>query len=177
MAPVVERAVVPDGGERSLGYVGAVVKDPPADPNSHQTPEEGLVRGAVEGVEVVHGGHLPQALVHPEPRVVDGAVDGPERTESDQAALQQNEIQRADQEARRQEPDRGQMSRHVVKREGGKVQQGDDEDAEPPREEEDPHGADIVPVLGRKAAGELLPDPKMIESGVPVDGSWNLEAG
>src|SRR2546426_7048725 len=68
------------------------------------------------------------------------------------------------------------MSRHVVQRERGKVEQDDDEDAEPSGEEEDPHGSDIVPVLGRKVAGDLLPDPKMIESGVPVDGSWNLEA-
>src|SRR5439155_25289645 len=68
------------------------------------------------------------------------------------------------------------MSRDVIKRDGGEVQHGDDEDAEPSREEEDHHGADIVSVLSREAAGELLAAPKMIESCVPVDGSWNLEA-
>src|SRR5439155_20375797 len=59
--------------------------------------------------------------------------------------------------------------------ERGKVEQGDDEDAQPAGEEKDPHGSDVVPVLRTKAAAEPVSRPKMIESGVPVDRSWNLE--
>src|SRR5205823_14060361 len=36
LAPVVEDRLIPDGGQSRLGDVGAVVKDPPADPNTHQ---------------------------------------------------------------------------------------------------------------------------------------------
>src|SRR5262249_28893254 len=73
LAPVIEYRLVPDGGECRLGEVGAVVEHPPADPDTHQPPEQVLERGAVERVEIVDRMHLPEALNGPEIRVVDGA--------------------------------------------------------------------------------------------------------
>src|SRR5439155_12611523 len=69
------------------------------------------------------------------------------------------------------------MSRHLVQRERGEVEHGDDEDAQPAGDEEDAHGPKVVAVLRRQPAAELVAGPQMIESGVPVDRSWNLETG
>src|SRR5207245_1380456 len=78
-AEYIEHTVVPEGGESPLRDVDAVVEDPPADPNTHQPPDHVLERGAVEGVDVLQCRHLPQALVQPEVRVVDGADGGLQR--------------------------------------------------------------------------------------------------
>src|SRR3954468_3806502 len=72
LAVQVECGVVPDDGQRPLGEVAAVVEDPAADPNPQQPPDQGLEGGTVEDIQV-RVRHLPEALVPPVVRVVDGA--------------------------------------------------------------------------------------------------------
>src|SRR6266478_6655593 len=67
------------------------------------------------------------------------------------------------------------MRQYVVKLDAGEVEQGEQENAHPPCEEEQADGSKVIPILGRKAAAQRLPGPEMVESAVALDGSWNLE--
>src|SRR6266850_1826141 len=175
-AEYIEHTVVPDGGESPLRDVDAVVEDPPADPNTHQPPDHVLERGAVEGVDVFQCRHLPQAFVQPEVRVVDGADCGLQRAKSRDATLHQRVVQRADQKAEREECSHRHICKRAVKLEGSQVEQRDQKDAQPAGEEENADSPNVVAVLRRKAAAELVPRPEMVESAVTLNRSRNLEA-
>src|SRR5438105_6631231 len=168
-AEYIEHTVVSDGGESPLPDVDAVVEAPPADPNTHQPPDHDLERGAVEGVDVLQCRHLPQALVQPEVRVVDGADGGLQRAKSRDAALHQRVVQRADQKAEREECSHRHICKHAIKLEGSQVEQRDPKDAQPAGEEENTDRPNVMPVLRVKAAAELIPRTEMIEFDVP----WN----
>src|SRR5437899_10108963 len=166
LAPLIEDAVVPDGGESPLRDLDAVVENPPTDPNTHQPPDHVLERGTVEGVEILQCRHLPEALVQPVVRVVDRANCGLQRAKSREAALHQRVVQRADQKAEREECSHRHICVRAVKIEGGQVEYRDQEDAQPPGEQENTDGPNVVPVLRGKPAAELVPRPEMIESAV-----------
>src|SRR2546421_5847579 len=176
LAACIEHAVVPDCGESPLRDVDAVVENPPADPNAHQPPDHVLERGAVEGAEILQCSHLPQALVKPEVRVVDGADCGLQWAKSREAALHQRVVQRADQKAEREEYSHRHICKRAVKLEGSQVEQRDQKDAQPAGEEENTDSPNVVPVLRRKAAAELVPRPEMVESAITLNRSRNLEA-
>src|SRR5258708_38401104 len=76
LAACIEHAVIADRGESPLADVHDVVENPPADPNTHQPPDHVFERRAVEGAEILQSRHLPEALVQPDLRVVDGADAG-----------------------------------------------------------------------------------------------------
>src|SRR5262249_18477911 len=103
LAPVIEDRLIPDGGERRLGDVRAVVEDPPADPNTHQPPEHVLEGRAIEKVQVVNRMHLPNALRAPEIGMVDGANGRPHWAQRYDATLYPDEVNRGDHDAERKE--------------------------------------------------------------------------
>src|SRR5213593_4653607 len=175
LATVVEDRLVPDRGERRVGDVGAVVEDPPADPRAHQPPENVLERRAVERVEIVNRIHLKQALGRPEIWVVDGTDRRPHGMQPIDAAVDQGEVDRGDHDAEREEHGADDMREYVVQLDGSEVEQGEQENAYPTREEEQADGSKVIPILGRKAAVQRLPRPEMIELGVTLDGARNLE--
>src|SRR3989441_10922842 len=175
LAPVVEHRLVPDRGERRVGDVGAVVEDPPADPHAHQPPDYVLVRRAIERVEIVKRMHLPEALGQPEIRVVDGANRRLQWAQRFDATVHQGEVDRGDHDAEREEHGADDMREYVVQLDSGEVEQGEQENAYPTREEEQAYGSKVIPILGRKAAAQRLPRPEMIELGVTLDGARNLE--
>src|SRR5260221_3870388 len=72
LAALIEHTVIPNGGQRRLGDVQAVVERPRADANTDEPPDHVLERRAVEDVEEVEGMKLPNALDPPEDAVVDG---------------------------------------------------------------------------------------------------------
>src|SRR6266478_3497076 len=176
LAPLIEDAVVPDGGESPLRDLDAVVENALADPNTHQPPDHVFERGAVEGVEILQCRHLPKALVQPVVRVVDRANCGLQRAKSREAALHQRVVQRADQKAERKKCSHSHICKRAVKIEGGEVEYRDQEDAQRPGEEENTDGPNVVPVLCGKAAAELVARPEMVETAVTVNRSRNLEA-
>src|SRR5262245_47437601 len=171
----IEDAVVADGGESPLRDVGAVIEDPPADPNTQQPPDHVLERRAVERVEVIDRGHLPEALVAPELRVVHRAIGGRERAKSADAALYQHEVQHADREVQREKRSRAQIRERTGKLEGRQIERREEEDAQPPGEKEEAHGPEVVPVLCPETPPQLLALAEMVEPAVAVDGSRNLE--
>src|SRR5207237_9416035 len=67
------------------------------------------------------------------------------------------------------------VCKHIVKFEGGQVDDRDQEDAQPPREEENADGPKVVPILCSKAAVQRVPRPEMVESAVTLNRSRNLE--
>ena len=76
LAPRIERAIVPDTGERPLRQVYAVIEGPLANSHAQQTPDHVLERGTIEHVEV-RIRHLPEALVPPIVSVVNGTATLP----------------------------------------------------------------------------------------------------
>src|SRR5439155_5254207 len=67
------------------------------------------------------------------------------------------------------------MWKHVVQFNGGAVEQREQEDAHPPREEENTDGPKVVAILRRKAAAQRFPRPEMVELGVSLNDPRNLE--
>src|SRR5256885_16920425 len=65
--------------------------------------------------------------------------------------------------------------KHVVELDGGQVEQGEREDAQPPCEEENADGLKVAAMLGRQAAAQCFPRPQMIESHVALDRTRDLE--
>src|SRR5205814_8573610 len=94
-ARLIEDAVVTDRGESPVRDVESIIENPLADPDAHQPPDHGLEWRAVERVEIHGGRHLPEALVQPEVRVVDGADRRPQRAEPGDAAVHQRVVQPA----------------------------------------------------------------------------------
>src|SRR5881409_2279621 len=115
LAPVIEDRLIPDGGERRLGDVRAVVEDPPADPNTHQPPEQVLEGRAIEGVQVVNRMHLPNALSTPEIGMVDGANGRPHWAQRYDATLHPGEVDSGDHDAEPEEPSVHPVWKHIVK--------------------------------------------------------------
>src|SRR2546425_7907529 len=175
LAPEIEDAFVSDSGERRLGDLGAVVEDPTPDPNTHQPPEHVFERRAIEGVEIVNRMQLPQALNRPEIWMVDGANCRLHRVQRSEATLHEGEVDRGDHDAEREEANVHHMGKHIVHFDGGEVEHGEQEDAHPPREEEEADSPQVIPILSRKAAAQCLARPEIVELGVPLDGPRNLE--
>src|SRR5207245_7452687 len=63
----------------------------------------------------------------------------------------------------------------IVKLEGGQVDDRDQEDAQPPREEKNTDVPKVVAMLCSKAAAQRVPRPEMVESAVTLNRSRNLE--
>src|SRR5437899_4321339 len=152
LAPVIEDRLIPDGGERRLGDVRAVVEDPPADPNTHQPPEHVFERRAIESVQVVNRMQLPNPLRPPEIGVVDGANGRLRWVQRDDATLHPAQEDGGDHHAEREEHSAHPVWKHVVKLERGQVEQSEQEDAYPPCDEENTDGLKIATVLCREAA-------------------------
>src|SRR5437773_6123617 len=176
LGTLTEDTVVPDSSQRRLRDVDAVDEDSPADSNTHQPPDHVLGGRAVERVEIESRMDLPQALDQPEPGVVDGADRRLQRVERFDAPLHQGVVDRGEHEAERDEDGRQRVREHIVKLEGGQVDDQDEEDAQPPCEEEQTDSPKVVPILRPEAATQRLPRPEMVESAVPLDRSRNLEA-
>src|SRR5271166_2098906 len=132
LAARVERAAVPDGDERPFRQEAAVIVDPPADLHSQAAPDQVLERRAVEYVQVGHFRHLPQAFVPPEVRVVDGAVSRLQPAKTQQAAFQQHEVDRGDQDAGRQPRGHLQLREPAVGIERSQEEHRVQEDVQPP---------------------------------------------
>jgi len=166
--PDIENTLVPDGGQGWLGDVDAVVVDPTAHPNTDQPPEHVLEWRAVENVEEVDRVQLPDALDPPETGVVDRA-DGRRRAERFEATLHQGVVNRGDDSAEREEQSHDRVRKHVLEEfEGGQVDEYDQEDAQPPREQEDADRPEVESVLCGKAEAQRLPRPEMVESAVRI---------
>jgi len=166
--PDIENTLVPDGGQGWLGDVDAVVVDPTAHPNTDQPPEHVLEWRAVENVEEVDRVQLPDALDPPETGVVDRA-DGRRRAERFEATLHQGVVNRGDASAEREEQSHDRVRKHVLEEfEGGQVDEYDQEDAQPPREQEDADRPEVESVLCGKAEAQRLPRPEMVESAVRI---------
>src|SRR6266511_2470688 len=136
LAPEIENRLIPDGGERRLGDVRAVVEDPPADPNTHQPPEHVLERRAIESVQVMNRMHLPNPLSPPEIGVVDGANGRLRWVQRDDAMLHPAQEDGGHHHAEREEHSVHRVWKHVVKLDGGQVEEGEQEDGQPPCDEE-----------------------------------------
>src|SRR5947208_1763114 len=175
LAPVVEDRLVADGGERRVGDVGAVVEDPPTDSNAHQPPEHVLERRAIERVEIMNRMQLPEALGQPEIGVVDGADRRLQRPQRFDATVHQGEVDGGDHDAEREAHRANHMGKGIVQLEGGEVQRREQEDADPPCDEEETDGPQVIPILCRKAAAQPLPRPEMVELRVTLNGARNLE--
>src|SRR5215472_7491593 len=174
-APVIEDRLIPDGGESRLGDVRAVVEDPRADPNTHQPPEHVLERRAIESVQVVNRMHLPNPLSPPEIGVVDGANGGLRWVQRDDATLHPAQEDSGDHHGEREEHCVHRMWKHVVKLDGGQVEEGKQEDTQPPSDEENADGLKVASILSREAAAQRLPRPEMVESHVALDRTRNFE--
>src|SRR5215472_13809442 len=135
LAPVIEDRLIPDGGESRLGDVRAVVEDPSADLNTHEPPEHVLERRAVESVQVVDRMHLPNPLRPPEIGVVDGANGRLRWVQRDDATLHPAQEDGGDHHAEREEHRAHPVWKHVVKLNGGEVEEGEHEDGQPPCDE------------------------------------------
>src|SRR5206468_2757728 len=175
LAPVIKDRLIPDGGESRLGDVRAVVEDPPADPNTHQPPEQVLEGRAIESVQVVNRMHLPNPLSPPEIGVVNGANGRLRWVQRDNATLHPAQEDGGDHHAEREEHSGHPVWKHVVKLEGGQVEENEQENSQPPCNEEKADGLKVASILCRKAAAQRLPRPEMVELHVALDRTRNLE--
>src|SRR5207245_1111048 len=85
-------------------------------------------------------------------------------------------VERADHKAEREECSRSHICKRAVKIEGDQVEYRDQEDTQPPCEEENADGQNVVPILCGKASAQRIPRPEMVESAVTLNRSRNLEA-
>src|SRR5262249_34874429 len=160
--------LIPDGGESRLGDVRAVVEDPPADPNTHQPPEHVLERRAIESVQVVNRMYLPNPLSPPEIGVVDGANGRLRWVQRDDATLHRAQEDGGNHHAEREERSVHPVWKHVVKLDGGQVEEGEEEDAYPACDEKNADGLKVALILRREAAAQRLPRPEMVKLGVSL---------
>ena len=175
LAPVIEDRLIPDGGESRLGDVRAVVEGPPADLNAHQPPEQVLERRAIESVQVVNRMHLPNPFSPPEIGMVDGANGRLCWVQRDDATLHPAQEDSGDHHAEREQHGVQPVWKHVVELDGGQIERGEQEDAQPPCDEENADGLKVASILCRQAAAQCFPRPQMIESHVALDRTRNLE--
>src|SRR5262249_9856314 len=155
--------LISDGCESRLGDVRSIVKDPPADSNAHQAPEQVFERRAIESVQVVNGMHLPNPLSPPEIGVVDGANGRLRWVQRDDATLHPAQEHGGDNQAEGEQQSVDCVWKHVVKLDGGQVEQGEQEDAQPPCDEENADGLKVASILCRQAATLRLPLQEMVE--------------
>src|SRR5712691_7467551 len=176
LASLIEHTLVPDGGQRRLGDVHAVVEDPPADANTDEPPEHVLEWRAVEHVEEMDRMQFPNALDPPEADVVDGADGRRGRAERFEAALRQRVIDRGNDSAEREQRRHDHVGPDAVEEfDRGQVNDRHQEQAQPAREQEDADASQVEPVLRGQAAAQRLPPAQMVESAVALDGPRNLE--
>src|SRR5262249_16144372 len=175
LAPVIEDRLIADGGESRLGDVRAVVEDPPADPNTHQPPEQVLERRAIESVQVVNRMHLPNPLSPPEIGVVDGTNGRLRWVQRDDATLHPAQVDGGNHHAEREEPGVHRVWEHVVERDSAELEEDEQEDAHPPRDHENTDGLKVASILCPEAAAQRLARPKMVQSHVALDRTRNLE--
>src|SRR5256885_5849001 len=64
--------------------------------------------------------------------------------------------------------------KHVVELDGGQVEQGEQEDAQPPCEEENADGLKVAAILGRQAAAQCFPRPRSEEHTSELQSPCNL---
>ncbi|HMC23743.1 MAG TPA: hypothetical protein VKL19_17940, partial [Thermoanaerobaculia bacterium] len=81
----------------------------------------------------------------------------------------QGVVNRGDDSAEREEQSHDRVRKHVLEEfEGGQVDEYDQEDAQPPREQEDADRPEVESVLCGKAEAQRLPRPEMVESAVRI---------
>src|SRR5438093_3629959 len=176
LAALIEHTLVPHGGQRRLGDVDAVVEHPPAHANADEPPEHALEGRAVEDVEEVDRMQFPQALDPPEAGIVDGADGGRRRADRFEKTLDQRVVDRRGDSAEREQQRHDRVSKDAVEQfQRGHVDDRDQEDAQPPREQEDADGSKVEPVLCGQAAAQRLPRAQMVESAVALDRPRDLE--
>jgi hypothetical protein len=123
----------------------------------------------------LNAGHLPQALVPPEVRVVDRAVPGLEPAEPLERAFQQDEVDRGNQDADREQARHFQLRKPAVRVEGSQGEHGDQEQMQPPAGQEDGHGPEVVPVLRAQPGPQLVAGPQIVERQVALYRPRDLE--
>src|SRR5207237_7930323 len=176
LASLIENTLVPDSGQGRFGDVHAVVEYPPADANTDQPPEHVLERRAVEDVQEVERMQLPNALDPPEATVVDGADGRRRRAERFKGTLDRGVVDRGNDGTEREQRGHDRVGKDAVEEfERGQVDDRDQENTQPPREQEDADGPNVEPVLRGQAAAQRLPCAQMIESGVTLDRPRNFE--
>src|SRR5262249_55097188 len=125
LAPVIEDRLIADRGECWLGDVPPVIEDPPAHPNTHQPPEQVLERRAIESVQVVNRMHLPNPFSPPEIGVVHGANGRLDWVQRDDATLHTAQEDGGDHQAECKEHCAQPVWQHVVKLDGGEVEESE----------------------------------------------------
>src|SRR6266581_4430156 len=176
LASLTEHTFVPDGGQRRLGDVHAVVEHPPADANTDEPPEHALEWSAVEHVEEMDRMQLPNALDPPEAGVVDGADGRWRRADRFEATLDQRVVDRGDDGAESEQRRHERVGKDAVEElDRGEVDDRDQEDTQPPRDQENADGSQVELVLRGQAATQRLPRAQMVESAVALDGPRNPE--
>src|SRR5216117_3429924 len=138
LAALIEHTLVPDGGQRRLGDVHAVVARPRADANADEPPDHILERRAVEDVEEVERMQFPDALDPPEVGIIDGADGRRRRADRFEATLDQGVIDRGHDGAEREQRRHDRVGIDAVEEfDRGQVNDRYQEHAQPPREQED----------------------------------------
>src|SRR6266699_3125075 len=125
LAPVIEDRLIPDGGKSRLEDVRAGFVDSSAGLNTHQPPQQVLNRRAIESVQVVNRMHLPNPLGPPEIGVVDGANGGLRWVQRNDATLHSAQEDGGDDQAEREEQSVHPVWKHVVKLQGGQVEESE----------------------------------------------------
>ena len=98
-APRVEGAVVTDDDKRPLRHPEAVIEDPAADPDTEQTPEQGLERGSVEDLDNPRPcRHLPESFVAPKTPVIDRTEQWSHGEEQRDKTVDQDPVDDAEQQ-------------------------------------------------------------------------------
>src|SRR2546426_785683 len=82
-----------------------------------------------------------------------------------------------DHHAEREQHSAHHMWKYIVQFDGGQVEEGEQEDAHPPCDEENSDGLKVASILCREAAAQRLPRLEMVESHVALDRTRNLETG
>src|SRR5438093_2759077 len=165
LASLIEHTLVPDGGQRRLGDVHAVVESPRADANTDEPPDHVLERRAVEDVEEVERMQLPDALDPPEVGVIDGADGRRRRADRFEATLDQGVIDRGHDGAEREQRRHDCVGPDAVEKfDRGEVNDRYQEHTQPAREQEDADALQIEPALRGQTAAHRLPRAQMVES-------------
>jgi hypothetical protein len=175
LAARIKHCMVTDGNQGPLRQIAPVVEDPSTDPDTQQTPDHILEGGSVEDIEIRVGRHLPQSLVPPEVRLVVRAQPRFQPTECREAALDQNVVRRAEQDAEGEKRADHGVIQHLVEVGGGHPEESDQEQVQPADEQEDAHGPQVVSVLFGNLAPQVLAGLLLVELVVPLDRSGYFE--
>jgi len=175
LAARIQHGMVSDRDQSPLRQITAIVEDPASEPDTQQAPDQILERGAVEDLKIRVGRHLPEAFVPPEVRVVIRTQTRLQPPECREAPLDQDIISRAEHDAEGEERADHGMVQHIVEIGRGHAEQGDQEKVQPPNEQENTHGSEVVPLLRGQAAAQFLAGPEVIELAVTLDRPRDLE--